>query len=726
MTDTQAALPLLLADTPAKAEEDLLGFQPHADRLAAMLLKQQFPDASFVVGIEGEWGEGKSTFINCLKQRFEQAKQVHGEIPPAMVEFNPWWFENPEKTASNLLETIINGRDLCDVKARRALTHLLNGLNHVNPWLEKLLSNPVVLAPFFGASAVAAYKSETWFGVAAAAVVALVCHLGLQWLARRHVWSESLAGLKQKAAAELKSEKMKGQKQIVIIDDLDRLSHEEIRQVFRAVKGVLDLPNIIYVIAYDRTIVASALDHVHEGRGEAYMEKIIQYPYLLPRPHAMQKLAYNKKVIAQYLTDLPGGIDYHGVSRIVEAFLPVPRSVKRLSAALLDYRLGVQDGMEMDALDYLFLEAVRHFDMGVYNELSRAVFFSYEYCGLNSVNWHSGEKVASERLAWVVGRFGYTIEKYAHTPEVLDAIHFFTGFVFSEKQENVGPQGYRTVGSKMLTYIASKEKNQAGRKLFRAYLARCRDEGEVSRQELEAFASIKDADALESYLQGIELPRVESLLEDLSNGWNVIFQNTSSKDFILAWSYALQRNLSMGVDYFYGVDINRAVDVFLNLVVKDFRDPLGWSSNAGDAVIRWLSCGNLDSLLYKAVLGSHFLIGFSDEKREVVAKLSGEHNFSKMLAGDYFLEACKVIRDKSESEMNQWLHDLDVDCELSDYQIGRLANFLASDFVAMGHADALIQHQGFQQMLQQEERLQSRPKGDRDLWEGINRLTGVA
>ena len=65
MTDTQAALPLLLADTPAKAEEDLLGFQPHADRLAAMLLKQQFPDASFVVGIEGEWGEGKSSFINC-------------------------------------------------------------------------------------------------------------------------------------------------------------------------------------------------------------------------------------------------------------------------------------------------------------------------------------------------------------------------------------------------------------------------------------------------------------------------------------------------------------------------------------------------------------------------------------------------------------------------------------------------------------------------------------
>ncbi|MFN4238961.1 MAG: P-loop NTPase fold protein [Vogesella sp.] len=362
MTNTATDLPKLLTDAPAKAKEDLLGFQPHADRLAAMLLNQQFPDASFVVGIEGEWGEGKSTFINCLKQRFEQAEEK-GETPPVVVDFNPWWFDNPEKTASNLLEAIINGRDLCDIKAKKALANLLKALNHVNPWLEKLFSNPVVLAPFFGTSAVAAYKSETWLGVAGAAVVALVCHLGLQWLARQRTYSESLAGLKQKAAAALKSEKMKGQKQIVIIDDLDRLSHEEIREVFRAVKGVLDLPNIVYVIAYDRAIVASALDEVHKGRGEAYLEKIVQLPYRLPKPTSAAFNAYwlnglgalpaFKNKLADSSADTADCLQV-----LVDAFVQTPRDMKRLYANLL-LNDSVAQQLGITAEDFAFLEAMR-------------------------------------------------------------------------------------------------------------------------------------------------------------------------------------------------------------------------------------------------------------------------------------------------------------------------------------------------------------------------------
>lgn len=428
MTDTQAALPLLLADTPAKAEEDLLGFQPHADRLAAMLLKQQFPDASFVVGIEGEWGEGKSTFINCLKQRFEQAKQVHGEMPPAMVEFNPWWFENPEKTASNLLETIINGRDQNDKEAIKALEALLAALNHITPWLEKLASNPLVLTALFGANAVAMLangKDVPWIGALVAAGLSLVLYIGTKWLARHRVRSESLVGLKQKAAAALKSEKMKGQKQIVIIDDLDRLSHEEIREVFRAVKGVLDLPNIIYVIAYDRAIVASALEGVHPGRGEAYLEKIVQLPYRLPKPTEEKLESYNKSALfgsgvvpAVVPEKLEAEMSFRYIS---QAFFKLPRDVKRLQGSLCAFGL-VPETIRMDPLDFMFLEALRIKEHVLWLQLTSAMLEAHSYMNVAE----GTEKRDVARKDWLRKRLPALIG--AEVP-VADAIRFFTGWV---------------------------------------------------------------------------------------------------------------------------------------------------------------------------------------------------------------------------------------------------------------------------------------------------------
>lgn len=504
MTDTATDSPKLLTDAPAKAKEDLLGFQPHADRLAAMLLKQQFPDASFVVGIEGEWGEGKSTFINCLKQRFEQAEEKE-EIPPVVVEFNPWWFENPEKTASNLLEAIINGRDLCDIKAKKALANLLKALNHVNPWLEKLFSNPVVLAPFFGASAVAAYKSETWLGVAGAAVVALVCHLGLQWLARQRTYSESLAGLKQKAAAALKSEKMKGQKQIVIIDDLDRLSHEEIREVFRAVKGVLDLPNIVYVIAYDRAIVASALDEVHKGRGEAYLEKIVQLPYRLPKPTRKKWQDYN------FDTLIKTGLLRHGTPSdeeakfsfyvISQAFLVLPRDAKRLLASVHAYQL-IPEEIRIDPFDFLFLEALRLKDRRLWEQLLTAILSVRELILMPRDN-----KSAEELFATWLQAYIPKLEEIK--PAIKDAIKHFTGWPVGWnkelKERAVTPQRLSRLVSRVQSHFGYRswdDEIEVLLNMVRAYRQSQPAESQFSNEEIERFLQAGSVSTLAAALPG--------------------------------------------------------------------------------------------------------------------------------------------------------------------------------------------------------------------------------
>ncbi|WP_147693277.1 hypothetical protein [Vogesella mureinivorans] len=247
----------------------------------------------------------------------------------------------------------------------------------------------------------------------------------------------------------------------------------------------------------------------------------------------------------------------------------------------------------------------------------------------------------------------------------------------------------------------------------------------MSRQELEAFAKIKNVDELESYLQSIELPRVQNLMEDLSNGWSVVFQHASSKDFILAWSYAFQKHLSDGEKYFYGIELSNVLRVFTEIVAKDYRYPLGWSSGPVDAVEKWLECGNLDDLVYRLVLDDFIPPDFYHEKRFVISKIGEESDLSRMLAGGYFLHACNAINSTSEGSIKEWLINLDVKDKINDCQLWELIEFIVSDFVTKGYADHLIDNKNIQKILKTEKRLLDAAKRDPVLQLGINRLTGV-
>ena len=88
-----------------------------------------------------------------------------------------------------------------------------------------------------------------------------------------------LEGTKDKLVRELKDLK---NKIIVVIDDIDRLTSSQIRDIFQLVKQVADFPNIVYVLVMDKEVVCSALEKVHNMDGNEYLEKIIQIPFELP------------------------------------------------------------------------------------------------------------------------------------------------------------------------------------------------------------------------------------------------------------------------------------------------------------------------------------------------------------------------------------------------------------------------------------------------------------
>nr|WP_245314232.1 P-loop NTPase fold protein [Methanococcus voltae] len=86
---------------------------------------------------------------------------------------------------------------------------------------------------------------------------------------------------------------------VIYIDDLDRLTANEIKLMFKLVKNIADFPNTVYILGYDKKIISKALADaqcsteyyynnertkkiLNDELGEEYTKKIIQLEYSVP------------------------------------------------------------------------------------------------------------------------------------------------------------------------------------------------------------------------------------------------------------------------------------------------------------------------------------------------------------------------------------------------------------------------------------------------------------
>lgn len=78
----------MLSDNPIKTEhEDLLRRVPLAKKIAS-LISQYTEHESFVIGIDGPWGSGKTSFVNLINEQLQTDETI------LLIEFNPWNFSD--------------------------------------------------------------------------------------------------------------------------------------------------------------------------------------------------------------------------------------------------------------------------------------------------------------------------------------------------------------------------------------------------------------------------------------------------------------------------------------------------------------------------------------------------------------------------------------------------------------------------------------------------------
>ena len=356
----------LAGDNPIqRTEDDVLKRAGVADAFARQVLALD-ASAGNTVGVFGPWGSGKTSFVNLARGAFERAEV-------RVIDFNPWMFSGTEQLVERFLAELSAECKAGDLgPGGKPLEE--NGatfLGKVGAIAKKIrISLRQLSAKYKAGDLGSVGEALEEYGDAlsgTAGAVAKIIGISL-----RHR-EGGISGRREKVATALRDY---GKRIIVVLDDVDRLSVSEIREVFKLVRLTASFPNLVYVVACDRHRVERALGEPGL-QGRDYLEKIIQWPFNLPEVPSHLLTQQLSAAIEEALADIedPGPFDKQVwpdvFDEIVRPLVSNMRDVRRYAIAIRETVAGL-DG-EVALTDALGLEAVRLFLPDVFRHLPSAI-----------------------------------------------------------------------------------------------------------------------------------------------------------------------------------------------------------------------------------------------------------------------------------------------------------------------------------------------------------------
>lgn len=229
-------------------EDDLLGRDKFARSTAHALLRMTY-DGTYTVGLFGKWGAGKTSLLNMILQEIHIVESgVDPSSRTIIVHFEPWNFSSTDQLLSQFF------------------IRLINEFNSVSD--EKLNKIAAAIEKYSFAFDLA--KAIPIVGDA----VSDVAKGGLSFFSDLTAHGANEKDITTQRDNVIRMLKEQDKRLLIVIDDIDRLSNEQIRCVFQLITSVARFPKTTYLLAFDKDIVVKALEEVQKGKGEDYLEKM--------------------------------------------------------------------------------------------------------------------------------------------------------------------------------------------------------------------------------------------------------------------------------------------------------------------------------------------------------------------------------------------------------------------------------------------------------------------
>jgi predicted KAP-like P-loop ATPase len=324
----------------SEPSEDRFGINPFARALALSIRRLASPEGT-VVALNGPWGSGKSSAVNLILHHLKDAIDAEEIVA---INFACWWFRGEEKLALAFFRELYSG---------------------LGPKLGKRFKKvlPKLGARLLRAGSVVGPGIDLAGGAGAGTVAAGA----MNWLSGFVQQNDSVEKLHAELAGTLAEQERRF---LIVIDDIDRLAPDEALLMFRLVKSVGRLPNVVYLLVFDRQLAEAIVAERYPTEGPHYLEKIIQAGFDIPEP---RRDDLRQQLLEQVgaICGSPGPDD---VVRFMNVFYDVvapeirtPRDLIRLANGLAVTWPAV--GAEVDRADFVGLEVLRLLRPSVYRAL---------------------------------------------------------------------------------------------------------------------------------------------------------------------------------------------------------------------------------------------------------------------------------------------------------------------------------------------------------------------
>lgn len=223
----------IISDNPIKShKEDILNYTIVAQKVAQDLEKLK-TNQSWSIGITSPWGTGKSSFINLIEEFVNKNKFI-------VIKFNP----RASKNIQNIQE------DFFSILYSNLRPYNSNFSQIFKKYMESLqiIENSSIISTL----------------------------LNIKNISDKDHEKEKL----EKALKQLPKQI------IIIIEDFDRLTAEEIIEIFKLIDNNASFPKIIFLTAYDKKHTAKILKETHYNEETPFADKFFNIEITVPiRPY---------------------------------------------------------------------------------------------------------------------------------------------------------------------------------------------------------------------------------------------------------------------------------------------------------------------------------------------------------------------------------------------------------------------------------------------------------
>lgn len=333
-------------------KKDCLNIQKFAKNLTTNI-ENYFNDSerneSLTIGITGEWGSGKTSLLNLIDNLLNKE---NNKKDIEIIRFNPWIYSSHNQLMEQFFDEIVSSFSNIEDNTLK---------NNLKKYLFKL--NKHDLAKSIATTGISMINSD--MGKFTEQILKLDSE------------ETNLFHIKEEINKQLSLRKV-----ICIIDDIDRLTHGEINEMFKLIKNVADFNNMVYLIAFDKQIVSKALNQNY-GNGEKYLEKIINIPLNIPlitKEEIKEILIKNlKKISEKYdlIIDhrLNTFIDFEGYGIIY--FFKNMRDIKRF-INIIEFNIELIKE-EINFTDFIVITAIQLFKPDTYEKIKYEKYLLVDY-----------------------------------------------------------------------------------------------------------------------------------------------------------------------------------------------------------------------------------------------------------------------------------------------------------------------------------------------------------